>query len=243
MKKGFIEKWEKDEEFRYKTTRFIAIVIIVGVILGIIASMEPDIPPLQRAIAKQTALVLDILGIPAESYDYWVEVHTPTLTKEERKEVEISLAKLMLEVNETETKLIGYNNFLGKAEEDALPVYIRSLQSKGISATFYPATIVTPAVTVNIIPGCSAWLGIAIITALILAYPGATKKEKLNGLVISWACLYIINIVRLVSTIAMTNWIGKWVWPILEPLLWRWGMIVVALLLWAFWLRYTKKRK
>lgn len=233
----------KNKAFSYKNMYFMVTIALVGIILGLIAYADPDIPPLQRAIAKQTSIILNVMGIHAETYDYWVEVHTPTLSENEKKEIVVSLAKLMLIINETETKMVGYNNYLGKGEEHALLAYIEEMRKKGIQIEFYPATVVTDAVIVNIIPGCTGWLGIAIITALILAYPDATKKGRLEGLIMSWAGLYVINVMRLASTIAATNIMGYWAWRILEPLLWRWGMIIVALLIWALWLKYVKKSK
>jgi len=237
-KKGFAHRWEKDENFRYRATYFIAVVVVVGVILGTVASIDPQIPMLQRTIAYQTADVLNIFGVEAKVFDYWVEVHTPSLSADEYKEIQITFAKLTLVLKSTDTKLIGYNNYLTRAEEDALFAYMDSLKSRGIQVKFEPATIVTPNVAVNIIPGCTAWLGIAAITALILAYPGSTKKKKLFGLVIAWATMHVVNILRLFSTIAATNWFGTWVWAVLEPLIWRWGMVAVALMVWVVWLKY-----
>jgi exosortase/archaeosortase family protein len=116
-----------------------------------------------------------------------------------------------------------------------------ALRAKGISTDLQSAVIVTDAVTVKVIPACSAWVGMAAIIALILAFPGGSKKGKLYGVVLAVTLLYVVNIVRLASTISLTSWYGLWVFNLLHIFLWREAMIGIALVGWVGWLKWLAK--
>ena len=216
--------------------RFIVIIALVGVVLGIAVSFDPQIPILQRAIADQTSFFLNVAGIEAGVYNYWVTVPTVNLAADEVEEIKGRFRNLSLVVDDKHEFIDFYGNAPDKTKAQTIEEYVHALRARGIEAGFEPATIVTPAISVSIVPGCTGWLGIATLIALILAYPNGTKS-RVYGIIMALGIMYTINIFRITSAIWATNAFGAWVWPLLEPLIWRWGMLAAAFLLWLFWLK------
>ncbi|MBN3037149.1 MAG: exosortase/archaeosortase family protein [Candidatus Diapherotrites archaeon] len=221
--------------------QFVLVTGIVGIVLGYVAFIDPELPEAQRAITEHTALALKTVGIESEVFHEWVKLPVAALSKSELKDIELSFARLQLSLKKDSTYLVGYNTFLTSGEAQALHSYVNFLRSRGVVVDYSPSVITTPAITVEIIPACTGWLGIAAITALILAFPRASGKSRMYGLIITWGALYAVNVVRLASVIAVTNWVGVSVFDALHNVVWREGMITVALILWVGWLKYLPK--
>ena len=234
----FFSKWKRSEKFRYDLSFFVAVVVVVGVVLGGIASIDPQIPFLQRAVSTQSTFFLNIIGVEAHSFNDWVEVPTATLQDGKVREIRITLAKLSMDSKMSGSRLIAWHDFLTLSQHETLMEYVGELRRQGTETEYSPATIVTPGITIKVVPGCTGWLGTAAITALILAYPGSRKRHKLYGLFYAWAAMYVVNIVRMVSTTALTNWWGHGVFEFLHIFLWREAMVAFALVIWVLWLRH-----
>jgi exosortase/archaeosortase family protein len=232
------QKWEHDSDFRYNVTRFVAIIVVVGTALAILVSLDPEIPLVQRATADQVTMVLNAVGVPAQSYWLWVDVPERIITPAEKAEITMALSRLGLSTAEERGYLIGRGQIQSWAQQDSVRDYALSLRARGLETDIQPAVIVTSAVAVKVIPACSAWVGMAAIAALILAFPGGTKKGKLYGLLLAFVGLYLLNIVRLASTIALTNWLGPNVFDLMHIFLWREAMVGIALCGWVAWLHW-----
>ncbi len=236
--KGLYERWMHDSDFRYTITRFVTIVVLVGVLLGFVVSSEPEIPLLQRAIADQSSMALNAIGVESETYRLWIDAPVASMTSEEESIFVVGSARLGLDVLRENGALVGRGQPRTWAQMHSLQDFAYSLRSRGLEVDLQPAVIVTPKVTVKIIPACSAWVGIAAIIGLILAFPGGTRKGKLYGIVLAMTGLYVVNILRLVSTIALTNWYGQWVFDLMHVFLWREAMVGIALVGWVVWLKW-----
>jgi exosortase/archaeosortase family protein len=232
-----LQRLERDQELQFKIVYFIVVVIATGLVLGAVAAVEPQLPALQRVIGVHTAWALGAVGVESTLYDDWVEVYAPTLSPEQRRDIEIAMARLQLAPTRMGNSIVGRNTQVHPDAERAVLAWVDSLRAQGIQVEYQPSVIETAGVTVKLVPACSAWLGMAAITALILGFPGSDKRRKLYGLVLALAGIYAVNILRLSSTIALTNWFGPGVFEMLHVFLWREAMLVFALLVWAAWLK------
>ncbi len=235
---GLCERWMQDSDFRYTITRFVTIVVVIGVLLGFVVSSEPEIPLLQRAISDQTTMALNAVGVESETYHIWIDAPVASMTAEEENLFVIGSARLGLEIVRENGAIVGRGQPRTWAQMHSIQDFAYSMRARGLEVDLQPAVIVAPTVTVKIIPACSAWVGIAAIIGLILAFPGGTKKGKLYGIVFAMVGLYVVNIVRLASTIALTEWYGQWVFDLLHVFLWREAMVGIALVGWVVWLKW-----
>jgi exosortase/archaeosortase family protein len=82
------------------------------------------------------------------------------------------------------------------------------------------------------------WIGFFAVSALILAYPRKTLRSKLFGVAIALPLMYVMNILRLGTTLASWYYGGARVLDFTHDLLWRTVLIFWALALWLFWVKY-----
>jgi exosortase H (IPTLxxWG-CTERM-specific) len=98
-------------------------------------------------------------------------------------------------------------------------------------------SITSSSFTVDIGTGCTALIPIMLFICAVLAYPGRLKF-KVWGIILGIICLYAINLVRTVSLF----YIGSHFYSFFDTvhlLLWQPLIILVAVVLWLFWVRRT----
>jgi len=98
------------------------------------------------------------------------------------------------------------------------------------------------AVDVAIDADCTGWKSMYAYAALVLATPlamGWRKRTKL--VVIGMSALFVLNIARIVSTVAAASVFGVAVLDVVHTVLWREGMIIAVVLLWFAVVRKFKK--
>ena len=217
--------------------RFVLIIAAVGIVLGSIASTDPEVRLIQRSVADHTAMIVSITGIPTQVYYHWVSVPTQALSEQETKEIKLGLGRITMALQARENALIGMKTQLPQVESKALDEYVNRLRQEGIAVEFSPAMISTPGLDMGIVPACTGWLAIAAITALVLAYPRTTEKARLYGLILGWGGLYAFNIFRLSTTLWLVNFVDAGLFDVLHVFLWREAMVGTALVLWYVWLK------
>lgn len=102
---------------------------------------------------------------------------------------------------------------------------------------------------------CIGWKSMCMFFALVLATPikvgGKVKnlknkiknffpKTKLKALVIGIPVLFVVNFLRILTTILIGYYFGVSYFNIAHTILWREGLIFAVVLIWFLWLRKEK---
>lgn len=91
--------------------------------------------------------------------------------------------------------------------------------------------------SVSVKKGCDAAEPMAIFIAGIIAFP-ALFRNKLTGLILGLAILFLLNIVRIISLYMMgIHYPGFF--ETMHLAVWQVVFIIVAILLWYLWLRHV----
>jgi len=89
---------------------------------------------------------------------------------------------------------------------------------------------------------CAAWKSMYAFAALMLATPFALGWEKrLKLIVLGVAALFVLNVVRIVSTVAAAVTFGAAWLDVVHTVLWREGMILAVVLFWFVAIRKSVK--
>ena len=83
---------------------------------------------------------------------------------------------------------------------------------------------------------CTGWKSMYALLALCLATP-ALWKQRLRFLVVGLPAVFIINILRIVTTIAAVMSFGIGYLGIVHSILWQEGLIIAVVAVWYLWLR------
>jgi len=83
---------------------------------------------------------------------------------------------------------------------------------------------------------CTGWKSMYLLIALAIATP-AKQMKRLKFLVITLPFLFIVNFIRILTTIILAFQYGFQYLDIVHTFLWREGMIFVVLAVWFIWLR------
>jgi exosortase/archaeosortase family protein len=75
------------------------------------------------------------------------------------------------------------------------------------------------------------------LSALTIATPFATMKRKAKFLAISLPLLFILNFIRILTTIVIAINYGFKYFEVVHMFLWREGLIFLIVILWYVWLR------
>lgn len=81
----------------------------------------------------------------------------------------------------------------------------------------------------------TGWKSLYALTALTLATPVVLKK-KLKFLLIGLPALFLINYIRIVSTLLVAFTYGFQYFDIVHLILWREGLIIAVVVLWYLWI-------
>jgi exosortase/archaeosortase family protein len=119
---------------------------------------------------------------------------------------------------------------------------ILSLSGYGVSRDGYLLSVTGKGWQFNFVidMDCTGWKSLWALTALVLATPGRPRRG-LKFLAGALPALFVINIVRITSTIALISVFGlEWL-GLVHTILWREGLIAAVLLLWLWWLRNFRR--
>jgi exosortase/archaeosortase family protein len=81
----------------------------------------------------------------------------------------------------------------------------------------------------------TGWKSLYAMTALILATP-LNRSYKLKFLAIALPVIFIVNILRIVTTTMISTAYGMQYFDFVHLFLWREGLISAVVALWAIWL-------
>jgi exosortase/archaeosortase family protein len=89
----------------------------------------------------------------------------------------------------------------------------------------------------------TGWKSMYALAALIIATPVIAWKKKLKFLSIGIPVIFLINYLRIVTTILFALKFGWQYFEIVHTLIWREGLILAVVAVWYVWLRNTEKAK
>jgi len=123
-----------------------------------------------------------------------------------------------------------------------------SLQHQGISAiasgsflTIIDANDVVHNVQISF--DSTGWKTVYALAALVIATPLPNIRRKLRFLLFALPGIFVLNFLRIWSTIWYSFVFGWQNFDVVHTLLWREGLIAVVLLFWFFWLRDAVRLK
>ena len=80
----------------------------------------------------------------------------------------------------------------------------------------------------------TGWKSLYALTALAIATPVVANK-KIRFLAVALPAIFVINILRIVTTVAVSVSYGYEYFELLHTLLWREGLITAVVVIWAIW--------
>lgn len=86
---------------------------------------------------------------------------------------------------------------------------------------------------------CTGYRSLFLLIALIFAFPSAWKK-KLKGIFLFIPVVWLVNIIRIGTTILAGYGFGIEVFDITHLFLWREGLVFLILFLWIIWIKKIK---
>jgi exosortase H (IPTLxxWG-CTERM-specific) len=93
--------------------------------------------------------------------------------------------------------------------------------------------------SVDIKRGCDAVEPTALFVAAVLAFPAAWRR-KLPGVLMGALVLALLNLVRVVTLFLVGVYFPK-TFELMHGEIWQTAFILLALLLWALWIRWAMK--
>lgn len=87
----------------------------------------------------------------------------------------------------------------------------------------------------------TGWKSMYALAALVIAAPVAGWKGKLRFLAAGIPLIFLINYLRIVTTILIALNFGWRYFELVHTVLWREGLIIAVVLIWYLWLRRQKK--
>jgi exosortase/archaeosortase family protein len=83
----------------------------------------------------------------------------------------------------------------------------------------------------------TGWKSMYALAALVIAAPVAGWKGKLKFLAVGIPLIFVINYLRIVTTILIALSFGWKYFEVVHTVLWREGLIIAVVLIWYLWLR------
>ncbi len=160
---------------------------------------------------------------------------------------------------ERRKKLVTILIFLIKFNLLAIPMYIimyldltlpplqvfladmteKILTSLGYSVARQDQFLTLSNITIDISMDCTGWKSMYALAALTIATPSIWKK-KLRFLVIGLPAIFLLNFIRIVTTIIFALQFGLQYLEIVHTLFWREGLILAVVVAWFLWLRTVR---
>ncbi|MBI4010605.1 MAG: exosortase/archaeosortase family protein [Candidatus Aenigmarchaeota archaeon] len=86
----------------------------------------------------------------------------------------------------------------------------------------------------------TGWKSLYALFALVMAVPASNIKSKLRFLSVGLPAIFMLNLIRVLTTILIAINYGFQYFDVVHTLLWREGLIIAVVLLWYFWLAREK---
>jgi exosortase/archaeosortase family protein len=86
----------------------------------------------------------------------------------------------------------------------------------------------------------TGWKSLYALVALVLATPLSNFRKKVKFLILALSILFLINYVRILTTILISIKFGFKYFEIIHTFLWREGLIFAVVAIWAFYLLRAK---
>ena len=83
----------------------------------------------------------------------------------------------------------------------------------------------------------TGWKSLYALAALVMAVPTSNIKSKLKFLSMGLPMIFVLNLIRILTTILIALNFGFQYFEIVHTLLWREGLIIAVVALWYFWLK------
>ena len=83
----------------------------------------------------------------------------------------------------------------------------------------------------------TGWKSLYALFALVVAVPFSDISKKLRFLTIGLPMIFVLNLIRILTTILIALNFGFQYFDVVHTLLWREGLIIAVVLLWYYWLR------
>ena len=112
-----------------------------------------------------------------------------------------------------------------------------SVEKYGIIISFIGVQFATEIV---IDMDCTAWKSMYALVALMIASPVKNDNKKLKYIILGLVLIFVLNIFRIVSTVAIAHSFGAQYLDVVHTVLWREGMILAVLVVWFVWLKRQK---
>lgn len=127
---------------------------------------------------------------------------------------------------------------------DVVHAIVTSLAYEAVKNGITLTLVSMPAVA-NVIIGvdCTAWKSMYALAALMIASPVPNDRKKLKHILLGVSAVFVINIVRLVTTVLAGYRFGMRYLDIVHTLLWREGMIFAVVLIWLLWFKGEKEKQ
>ena len=138
------------------------------------------------------------------------------------------LAFMLIHARMVETEALGgLLTFTARATGAILNLFGASAQVDG-------TLVSSPDYSINIVTECTGLVPMAIVVCAVLAYP-ATWKQKGIGAALGIAAIFVLNLARTSSLFVIGSHFSPSFFNTAHFLIWQPVMIVVAIVLWLFW--------
>jgi len=111
------------------------------------------------------------------------------------------------------------------------------LNQFGIHAATNSYLIMTKGVYFEIVEACTAWRDAIGLIALVVAVPGVAFSKRLWS-ILGLPVIYIVNILRLATTIAIGNYYPSLL-VLAHDVLWKFFSAIFIVIIWAAWLKWA----
>ncbi len=230
-----------------RIARMATVLAIAAILLVFISSLNLEMNFARRQVGLQTNFILQGIGMNTTAYQ-----HSVTVPRD--SPIHQNATDRLIDLGLEERELTRSTQFLAQSlppeDEKILNTYTQKLREQGYRVYRSPMIIDIQerqepselAFQVDIVQQCVGWIGMFAITALIIAYPDAKKKDRFLGIVLTLPLIHIMNLVRLTTTIYAGWTRGIHAFEFVHDALWRTLLILWALVLWVIWIKYVVKK-
>ncbi len=231
------------EEKLNNLLQFAAILAISAILLNYLMATHRDMTFEKRAIGSQVNFMLNLIGINSSFYEQVVRINNYP----EKNQTIMQLSRYLDEKKEANGQVELRAKHIHPDDEKIIKEYIKKEQSKGNPIYYSPSYVITTGklgeTQVEIIPECIGWIGLFAIASLILATPGIALRKKTKAILAALPIMYLVNLLRLTTTIYIGTKAGETALQFTHDILWRIILIGTALIIWLAWYIKNKPEK
>ena len=230
----------KTEEKLNNLLQFIAVLAIAAILLNYLMAIDRNMTFEKRAVGKQVTLMLKATGINASFYEQVIRINPYPKTDQ----AAMQLSRYLNERKQVQGQIELRAKHLNPDDAQIIQKYVEEEQAKGNPIYYSTAYIITTGefgeTQIEIVPECIGWIGLFAIIALILATPKINLRKKAKGILIATPIVYLVNLLRLTTTIYIGTKAGEAALHLAHDILWRIVLIGTAIIIWLAW--YTRNK-